>query len=77
MDTIKRQNRKEEEYMDLYTEAKEKKNIVVCAYVRVSTDSEAQYNSYENQQSYFTETISQRDNYELYKIYSDRGLSGI
>lgn len=63
--------------MDLYTEAKEKKNIVVCAYVRVSTDSEAQYNSYENQQSYFTETISQRDDYELYKIYSDRGLSGV
>lgn len=64
--------------MNTYKDALEHKTkTVVCAYVRVSTDSEAQHNSFENQQSYFSSSVSSREGYELFKIYADRGLSGV
>lgn len=48
----------------------------VVAYARVSTDSEDQKNSYDNQKRYFERIIKANDNYEFLGIYADRGLSG-
>lgn len=47
----------------------------ICAYARVSTDSEDQANSYENQHTYFTREIVSKG-HTLYKIYADKGLTG-
>ena len=38
-------------------ELEKKKNLRVAAYCRVSTNSEEQLNSYENQKAYYTEKI--------------------
>ena len=48
----------------------------VCAYARVSTDSEEQLTSYEAQVSYYTEYIKKHDNWEFIKVYADEGISG-
>jgi DNA invertase Pin-like site-specific DNA recombinase len=48
----------------------------VCAYARVSTDSEEQESSYENQVRHFTEYINRREDWEYAGIYADEGLSG-
>lgn len=50
--------------------------IKVCAYCRVSTDSNDQKNSFENQQAYFNRELSRNSDYELTSIYADRGISG-
>ncbi len=50
--------------------------IKVAVYCRVSTDSRDQANSFENQKSYFEREIDKNPNYELVKIYADRGISG-
>ncbi|MGS2777466.1 recombinase family protein [Robertmurraya sp. GLU-23] len=50
--------------------------ISVCAYCRVSTDSKDQENSFENQKSYFKREINKNENYKLYKIYADKGITG-
>jgi len=52
----------------------EKKRI--AAYTRVSTNKEEQLNSLENQKNFF-ENYAKRNNYELVRIYSDEGLSGL
>lgn len=48
----------------------------VVAYARVSTDSEDQRNSYDNQKRYFERIIKANESYEFIGIYADRGLSG-
>lgn len=48
---------------------------VVC-YARVSTNSEDQLNSFENQKSFFQDYLTKFENYEFAGIYADRGLSG-
>ena len=50
--------------------------LKVAAYVRVSTRSDIQLNSFESQLNYYTNLISRNSNWTLYKIYSDFGKSG-
>lgn len=54
----------------------ENKPLRVAAYCRVSTDKEDQVGSFESQQSYFRQYISQHSEWELYMIYADEGISG-
>ena len=48
----------------------------VAVYVRVSTNNDDQRNSIENQKKYFMEYIEDHEDWELYKIYADEGISG-
>lgn len=48
----------------------------VVAYCRVSTDSDDQKNSLENQRMFFEEYIKNKENMKLIKIYADEGISG-
>ena len=48
----------------------------VCAYIRVSSDKEAQLNSLENQNAYFERKYAWETGYEFVGIYSDAGISG-
>lgn len=48
----------------------------VAAYCRVSTDSEDQINSLENQIAFFNEYIQRNSNWTLVEIYSDEGITG-
>lgn len=48
----------------------------VCAYCRVSTDSEEQKESYANQLSHYTQKIQSNPNWEFVDIYADEGISG-
>lgn len=48
----------------------------VCAYVRVSTDSDEQEDSYENQMHYYKDKIESNPEWEFVGIYSDLGISG-
>lgn len=48
----------------------------VAVYARVSTQSEEQVSSIENQTKYYTEKVAQKENWDLYKIYADEGKSG-
>ena len=52
------------------------KKLKVCAYVRVSTQEEAQQGSFEMQKTHFTDLITGNPQYELVKIYEDEGVSG-
>ena len=52
------------------------KKLKVCAYVRVSTQEEAQQGSFEMQKTHFTDLIMGNPQYELVKIYEDEGVSG-
>jgi Site-specific recombinases, DNA invertase Pin homologs len=54
----------------------ETKLIKVACYCRVSTKSEEQEQSFEAQQAYFKEKLSEKNNFELVEIYADRGTSG-
>ncbi len=47
----------------------------IAAYCRVSTEKEAQIDSLEKQIEFFNEFIK-KNNYELYKLYADEGISG-
>lgn len=47
--------------------------LKVCAYCRVSTESDEQSNSYETQKSYYEQLISSNPNWELVGIYADKG----
>ncbi len=49
--------------------------MVVAAYCRVSTGSDEQLNSLKNQTEFF-KSYAQKNNYTLYKIFADRGISG-
>lgn len=48
----------------------------VAAYARVSTDEEEQESSYDAQIKYFTNLISQNDEWEMVGMFADPGLSG-
>ena len=48
----------------------------VAVYCRVSTDSEDQSNSFENQQRYFRQYIEHHPDWELYAVFADEGISG-
>lgn len=48
----------------------------VAAYCRVSTDSEDQANSLENQELFFKEYIERNPEWTLVKIYTDEGITG-
>lgn len=52
----------------------EKKNVAV--YARVSTTSESQVSSIENQTLYYQKKIADNPNWEMQDIYSDEGKSG-
>ena len=48
----------------------------VAAYCRVSTDSEEQLNSYENQKHIYTEMIAAKKEWSFAGLYADEGISG-
>ena len=48
----------------------------VAAYCRVSTDSEEQLTSYQNQTRVYTETIAANKEWEFAGLYADEGISG-
>jgi site-specific DNA recombinase len=52
------------------------RKLKVSAYVRVSTDSEEQENSLDNQTQYFTDYINANPEWEFGGVYADQGISG-
>ncbi len=58
--------------MGLSIEAKKR----VCAYCRVSTDTDEQLSSYEAQVTYYEEYIKKRPDWEFAGIYADEGITG-
>ena len=52
------------------------KKLQVCAYVRVSTNSDEQEDSFDRQVEYYTQYIRQRDDWEFVGIYTDAGITG-
>lgn len=59
----------------------DRKDRIACkqrvgAYVRVSTQEEAQVGSFEMQVKHFTDEINDNPAYEMVKIYTDEGVSG-
>ena len=60
------------------TDIKNDVNIIkrTAAYCRVSTDSEEQSNSFDNQVEEWTKRILENPQYQLVKIYADEGISG-
>lgn len=48
----------------------------IGVYVRVSTDSSDQQNSYASQIGYYTKLIEQHPDWELVDVYADEGISG-
>ena len=48
----------------------------VCAYARVSTDSEEQLTSYKSQIKHYSEYIKSNPEWEFVGIYADEGISG-
>ena len=59
-----------------YSPLGQKKILRAGAYVRVSTQEEAQVGSFEMQIKHFEKTLGENPNYELVKIYRDEGISG-
>ena len=53
-----------------------KKKLRIAIYCRVSTGSDEQKNSFENQIFKLTETVNKNQNWELVDVYGDRGTSG-
>lgn len=67
--------------MNRYERLNEERKIIekrkrVAAYCRVSTDNEDQANSFESQQRYFRQYIERNQDWELYEIFADEGISG-
>lgn len=56
--------------------AKEMVKKKVCAYVRVSTFTSSQGESFENQVSYYERVLSANPEYEFVGVFADRGLTG-
>lgn len=50
--------------------------IHVASYCRVSTNKEDQANSFEAQQRFFREYIQWHDDWSLYDVYADEGITG-
>jgi DNA invertase Pin-like site-specific DNA recombinase len=55
---------------------KESKKKRVCAYARVSTDSESQGESLENQIEYYENLIRSNPDYEYIGVFADKGITG-
>lgn len=53
-----------------------KKKLKVCAYCRVSTDSNEQQMSFETQVSYYTNYINTNHDRMFAGIYADEGITG-
>lgn len=49
----------------------------VCAYARVSSDSDDQLNSFMAQVNYYTELINSNEDWEFVDVYADEGLTGL
>ena len=62
--------------VDTAQEQEKKKNLRVAAYCRVSTNSEEQLNSYENQKAYYTEKIMTTPNWTMVDVFADEGKTG-
>lgn len=59
------------------TQSLEKTQIKrVCAYCRVSTDSEDQRHSFDSQVAYYNRMIGERNNWIFSGIYADEDRSG-
>ena len=52
------------------------KKYNVCAYARVSTDSEEQKDSFLNQQRYYEDKIKSNPNYNFIGVFADEAISG-
>ena len=63
---------------DLKTNYKsvEQRKKKVCAYARVSTDSEEQLTSYSSQIKHYSNLIKSNPDWEYVGIYADEGISG-
>jgi len=48
----------------------------VAAYVRVSTDSDEQFTSFEAQVDYYTRQITANTGWAMVEVYTDEGISG-
>ncbi len=48
----------------------------VCAYARVSTDSDEQFTSFEAQVNYYTSYIRGKPEWKFVEVYADEGISG-
>ncbi len=48
----------------------------VCAYARVSTDSEEQLESYQSQVKYYTELINNNPEWQFVGVYADEAITG-
>ena len=60
-----------------FRRTKEKEgHLNVAAYIRVSTDSSDQENSYETQEQYFHQLIENNPDWNPIGVYSDYGISG-
>lgn len=55
---------------------RKKKRLRVAAYCRVSTETDVQESSIENQRAHYEELIRKNPAYELAAIYHDQGISG-
>lgn len=54
----------------------QKQKIRVCAYARVSSNSDDQLNSFSAQVEYFTQLIQAHSDWEFIDIYADEGITG-
>lgn len=61
---------------EVQSSGSEMREIRVAFYVRVSTDTEEQMNSFENQKAAVDVILRQHPEYKLVKIYADAGISG-
>ena len=57
-------------------EQEKKRQLRVAAYCRVSTDSEEQLSSYENQLAYYTEKIMKEPGWTMAGVFADEGVTG-
>ena len=64
------------ERMNEEYESRRQQKKRLAAYCRVSTDSEEQMSSLENQRAYFKDWVANHPEYELVEIYADEGISG-
>ncbi len=54
----------------------QEQKIWVCAYARVSSDSDDRLNSFSAQVEYFTQLIQAHNDWEFVDIYADEGIIG-
>ena len=55
---------------------KKKSKLRVCAYARVSTDSDEQQTSFISQQKYYFDKINSNPKWSFIEVYADEGISG-